>query len=73
MTDVAGFLSRFHLLSYTEPAMDRFDQLDTLKVRIGKNDQRIAAIALEAGGIVVTRNRRDFGRVQGLVIEDWSV
>jgi len=69
---VRGF-SDVDLLNYTQAAIQRFNQLLKLKLNIGRNDLRIAAIALEAGGIVVTRNLRDFCRVPGLACEDWSV
>jgi len=64
---------QFPVLSFTEPAIQRFEQLLTLKLNVGKMDLRIAAITLEHGAVVVTRNQRDFARVPGLVIEDWSV
>ena len=64
---------RFFVLSFPEPAILRFQQLLKMKLNIGGMDLRIAAIALENGLIVVTRNRRDFRRVPGLAIEDWSV
>jgi tRNA(fMet)-specific endonuclease VapC len=69
---VRGF-SKMPILEYTVPAIARFDSLKKIKLNIGTNDIRIAAIALEAGATVVTRNLRDFHRVPGLVCEDWSV
>lgn len=60
------------ILPYSENAILRYDQLRVLKLPVGKMDLKIAAIALEAGATVVTRNVADFGRVPGLTVEDWS-
>jgi tRNA(fMet)-specific endonuclease VapC len=65
--------NRFAIVPITEPALRRFDQLVGAKLNVRYNDLRIAAIALELGATVATRNRRDFGRVPGLVIEDWTI
>jgi len=35
-------------------------------------DLKIAALALELDATVVTNNIRDFSRVPGLKVEDWS-
>ena len=64
---------RFHVLSFAEPAILRFEQLRSLRLNVGMMDLRIAAVALENGLSVVTRNQRDFGRVPGLTTVDWSV
>jgi tRNA(fMet)-specific endonuclease VapC len=64
---------RHPVLSFPEPAILRFEQLRSQRLNVGFMDLRIAAVALENGLTVVTRNRRDFGRVPGLATEDWSV
>jgi tRNA(fMet)-specific endonuclease VapC len=69
---VMGF-QQLEILGYPVSAIARCDSLVKLKLGVKKNDLRIAAIALEAGAIVVTRNLSDFRRVPGLSCEDWSV
>jgi tRNA(fMet)-specific endonuclease VapC len=64
---------QFAVVPLTVPVLSRFDALVRAKFNVKRNDLRIAATALELGATVVTRNRRDFGRVPGLVVEDWSV
>jgi tRNA(fMet)-specific endonuclease VapC len=65
-------LTSFPVIPMTEAAADRFQVLRKLNRNVGTNDLRIAAIALEAGATVVTRNSRDFSRVPGLLFVDWS-
>lgn len=39
---------------------------------IGPNDTAIAGHAIAVGAILVTNNTREFARVSGLMLEDWS-
>lgn len=55
---------------FDERAAAIFTSLRQQKLHIGTLDLRIAAVALAAGATLVTRNRRDFDRAPGLVIED---
>ena len=69
---VISFLARWNILSYSEAAIDRFEDLRRMKLGVRAMDLRIAAITLENNAILVTRNLRDFQRIPNLVIEDWS-
>ena len=40
--------------------------------KIGSNDTIIAATALARGGVLVTNNTKEFGRIDGLQLEDWT-
>ena len=71
LTDNIELLARFKVL-FAEPAIDRYEQLRSAKLKVSKNDLRIAAIVLENGRTLVTRNTRDFQRVPDLAIADWS-
>jgi tRNA(fMet)-specific endonuclease VapC len=68
MTDTVQFLAKLPILSFTEKAITRYEQLKGQKLNIGKKDLCIAAITLENSGILVTRNTSDFGRVPGLTM-----
>ena len=73
LAEAAAVFGSFSIIPFPVPAIRRFGALKKLKLNAGPNDLRIAAIALDAGGIVVTHNLRDFRRVPGLICEDWSV
>lgn len=61
------------LISFDAGAAKVLAQLQSQRIQPGKMDARIAAIALSRGLILLTRNHRDFSKVTGLVIEDWTV
>jgi tRNA(fMet)-specific endonuclease VapC len=49
-----------------------YAQLEKKGTIIGANDLWIAAHAKALGGILVTNNKREFERVKGLKLENWS-
>lgn len=67
------FFCRMPVLPFDEPASAIFQQLIALKLRIGTQDLLIASIALTNEMSLLTRNRRDFQKVPGLLLEDWSI
>jgi tRNA(fMet)-specific endonuclease VapC len=73
LAQAAAVFGSFSIIPFPLPAIQRFALLRRQKLNVGGNDLRIAAIALEAGAVVVTHNLRDFNRVPGLACEDWSV
>lgn len=66
-------LADFRMLAYDNAADRLFRSWPPGVRRIGPNDCRIAASAIVHGLIVVTCNGKDFGRIPGVQVEDWSV
>jgi tRNA(fMet)-specific endonuclease VapC len=72
-----AFLNQFVSLPFDDLAATTFGtvraQLEMRGTPIGAYDLQIAAIALANNLTLVTHNTREFGRVDGLNIEDWEV
>lgn len=71
-----GVLDRYlkiTVLEFDEAAADEFERLKQARIRIGTMDLKIASIALANRATVLTRNIRDFGKVPGLRVEDWTM
>lgn len=71
------YLQTIEVLDFTPEADTCLKKLLKDNPPLRKNrlekDMRIAAIALSIGATVITRNKRDFGQVPGLSIEDWTL
>jgi tRNA(fMet)-specific endonuclease VapC len=66
-------LQQFPIIPFDLTCDASYQQLRALRVRVGNQDLRIAACALVHRLTLVTRNQRDFVRIPGLRMEDWSV
>lgn len=61
------------VLDFDQRAATEFSRLQKLRIRIGTMDLKIAAIALSQNATLLSRNLKDFRKVPGLQVEDWSV
>lgn len=72
---VEAVLDRIEVLPITPPTDARYGEvrrrLELLGKVIGNNDLWIAAHALANGCTIVTDNDDEFGRVEGLALENW--
>lgn len=71
------FMHPFEHVPFTDRAAECYGsiraELESKGQIIGANDLLIAATAMAENGILVTHNTREFSRIPGLVIEDWTM
>lgn len=71
------FFDAFESLPFDDRCVDPYGRIRTDLARagtpIGSNDTLIAAIAIAHEVTLITDNTREFSRVVGLQIEDWTV
>jgi tRNA(fMet)-specific endonuclease VapC len=60
------------VVPFNAAAASTFEALRGQKVRVPTIDLRIASIALSRDLILLSRNLRDFGKVPGLRVQDWT-
>ena len=63
---------RMNVLSFSDEEQMLFAELKPQCPRVQTMDLRIASIALATNATLLSRNLRDFGRVPGLLVEDWT-
>jgi tRNA(fMet)-specific endonuclease VapC len=68
-----AYFQSISVLDFDSSAADCYQSIISQKIRVGTQDLKIAAIALSRNATIITRNLRDFGKVPGLQIEDWSI
>jgi tRNA(fMet)-specific endonuclease VapC len=73
---VGRLLSTIRALSFDGEAARHYGfiraQMERRGERIGDLDTLIASHAVALGAVMVTSNTREFARVPGLVVEDWT-
>lgn len=65
------FLADWQIIAFDLQAAVEFKRLQWMRLRIGTMDLKIAAIARVHDALLLSGNRRDFGRVPGVRVENW--
>jgi tRNA(fMet)-specific endonuclease VapC len=73
LAGAVDLLKPLRTLEVSKAAFDIYQDLQLQKLGVRKMDLLIAAIVLDAGATLVTRNRADFAKVPGFKWVDWSL
>jgi tRNA(fMet)-specific endonuclease VapC len=73
LRDTVEDFQSINIINFEPEASSCYTDLLRQRIRIGTQDLRIAAIVISRKAILVTRNRRDFEKVPGLVFENWTL
>jgi len=77
MKIVTSFIDNFIVYDYSKVSAQFYGNIRTdLEKKgkiIGANDLLIASHALTLGATLVTNNTREFKRIEGLILEDWTL
>ena len=65
------FFAVWQVFDFDASAAEQFDRLRLARIRVGTMDMKIASIVLAANATLLSRNRGDFEKIPGLVVEDW--
>ena len=60
------------IIDFDERAAKELQRLKKLYPRLGTMDLKIASVVLVNQAVLLTRNSSDFGRIIGLLVEDWT-
>src|SRR5262245_45420291 len=60
------------ILGYSSQAESLFQEWRKQKVRVATHDLRIGPLCVAHSATLISRNRRDFERVPGLLVEFWA-
>ena len=72
LTETVLLLLEFNTLQYDTTSSEIYQKFKIQRIRVGTQDLRIASIAIANNGILLTRNRQDFEKIPGLIMQDWS-
>ncbi|MBQ6774482.1 MAG: type II toxin-antitoxin system VapC family toxin [Synergistaceae bacterium] len=76
LKQVLNFCDSFEIVPFDDSLTVTYGKmqarLELQGMKIGFNDTLIAATVLAHNGILVTNNTKEFSRVDGLTLEDWT-
>jgi tRNA(fMet)-specific endonuclease VapC len=71
LINMVQFFHEWTIIRLDDAASKEFTRLKKMKIRVGTQDLKIAAITLAQHALLLSANLRDFQKVPGLRVENW--